>query len=85
MYLHIGSGQVIYQDDVIGIFDLDKVSVSPRTRGFLERQEEENTLTILGERIPASLVVTKKTAYLSPVSSQTLNRRLLENKLDSVS
>ncbi len=80
MYLHLGWSAVAPFDGVIGVFDLDNVSSSPRTREFLARAEERGELKTLGRRIPVSLVVCDDACYLSPVSSAALARRLAEER-----
>lgn len=80
MYLSIGDGAVAPYGDILGIFDLDNATYAKRTREFLERAEAEGRLVTLGQRLPVSLVVTDRAVYLSPISAQTLNRRLCENK-----
>ena len=80
MYLHIGQSEVVPFEEVVGVFDLDNATYSKRTRDFLERSEIDGTLVTLGQRLPVSLVVTTEKTYLSPISSQTLNRRLAENR-----
>ncbi len=80
MYLHLGWSAVTPFDAVIGVFDLDNVSSSSRTREFLARSEERGELKTLGRRIPVSLVVCDKACYLSPVSSAALARRLAEER-----
>ena len=34
MYLHIGQDIMIKKKDIVGIFDMDKTTISPRTRFF---------------------------------------------------
>ena len=80
MYLHLGQGTVVPFGDVIGVFDLDNATYQKKTRDTLEILEDEGKLFPLGERLPVSLVVTDQGAYLSPVSSTMLARRLAENK-----
>lgn len=80
MYLHLGDSVVVPYRAVLGVFDLDNATYSKRTRDFLERAEADGKLTSLGQRLPASLVVTEEAVYLSPISSQTLNRRIAENR-----
>ena len=83
MYLHLGYSTVVDYRDIIGIFDLDNVSQSHRTRAFLQKAEENEALQTLGERIPAALVVCEHTAYLSPISAQTLQKRVGENLMEN--
>lgn len=80
MYLSLGDAAVVAFSSVLGVFDLDNATYSKRTRDFLERAEAEGRLVTLGQRLPVSLVVTDRAVYLSPISAQTLNRRLCENK-----
>lgn len=80
MYLSIGDSVVVPYSALLGVFDLDNATYAKRTREFLERAEENGRLIALGQRLPASLVVTDGTVYLSPVSTQTLNKRLSENR-----
>ncbi len=82
MYLPMGQGAVVPFDRVIGVFDLDNATYQKKTRDTLEVLEEQDALHTLGQRLPVSLVVTDQGAYLSPVSAQTLNRRLAENTLE---
>ena len=79
MYLHLGQGTVVPFEDVIGVFDLDNASYQKKTRDTLEILEDQGKLYPLGERLPVSLVVTDQGAYLSPISSAMLCRRLGEN------
>ena len=80
MYLHLGDSVVVPYSAVVGVFDLDNATYAKRTRDFLERAEIDGNLVPLGQRLPVSLVVTTEKTYLSPISSQTLNRRLAENR-----
>ena len=79
MYLHIGQDALLYQKDVIGIFDLDNCSASHITRGFLKQAEQEQNLHAVFEDIPKSVIVTslagKQGVYLSQLSTQTLKGR----------
>lgn len=83
MYLHLGRSAVVEHRDIVGIFDLDNVSNSSRTREFLTRAEEEGRLETLGGRIPAALVVCADRAYLSPLSAQNLQKRAGDNLLEN--
>lgn len=80
MYLHIGDAVVVPYGAILGIFDLDNATYAKTTRDFLAQAEEAGTLVTLGQRLPVSLVVTDEAAYLSPISSTTLNKRLSENR-----
>ena len=84
MYLHIGNGENIRTDDIIGIFDLDTATVSKRTRDFLSKNEKMENIINVSYEIPLSFIVCRDKEkntkiYFSPVSSTTLNKRAEEN------
>ena len=80
MYLHLGQAVVVPERDIIGIFDLDNASWSPRTRRFLERAEKEGRVVNAASDLPKSFVLRQKrdgssAVYLSQLSSATLKGR----------
>lgn len=78
MYLHLGSNFVVRRRNIIGIFDLDKTTVSPRTRAYLNAKEKAGCVSTAGDSLPQSFVITaggEERVYLSPVSSVTLAKR----------
>ena len=75
MYLHLGNDVIVNMNSVIGIFDMDKTTVSARTRNFLAAKEKEGKIVVLGDGLPQSFVVTKEKVFLSPISSKTLEKR----------
>ncbi len=80
MYLHLGHSTVLPFEEILGVFDLDGVSVSRRTQEFLERAEEAGELIDIGRGLPVSLVVSDWANYLSPVRSATLAKRMAEDR-----
>ena len=80
MYLHLGGDTVIPSESVIGIFDMDNVTVSRVSRDFLETAQSAGTIVNIFEDIPKSFIVesdkNKKTkVYLSQISPATLRKR----------
>ena len=80
MYLHLGQAVVVPERDIIGIFDLDNASWSPRTRRFLERAEKEGRVVNAASDLPKSFVLRQKrdgtnVVYLSQLSPATLKGR----------
>ena len=80
MYLHLGDELVIPTHDLVGIFDLDIVTVTPIGRAFLQQAERIGRLIAVGENLPKSFIVCGKhrdeTVYISPISASTLLKRL---------
>lgn len=80
MYLHLGQAVVVPEGDIIGIFDLDNASWSPRTRRFLEKAEKEGRVVNAASDLPKAFVLREKrdgtsAVYLSQLSSATLKGR----------
>lgn len=87
MYIHIGGDYTISSHLIIGLFDMDAVTMDPidnSTMDFLRRAELEHRLESISAEIPRSIVVTLERVYLSPVSTATLRARL-ENPHASLS
>ena len=84
MYLNLGQ-EVIYKNEIVGIFDLDTATVAEKTRSFLNRAERENkAVTLSYEDLPRSFIVTQRdkeeeqTVYISQLTAATLLKRAEE-------
>lgn len=78
MYLHPGGNTVITADEIIGIFDIDKTTVSRRTKEYLSAKEKQKKIVYCSEELPQSFIVTasgRETVYISQISSVTLEKR----------
>ena len=65
MYLHLGRDYVLNDRDVIGIFNLETTTISPRGREFLNYAQKHGVLA----DAPVD------TVYLSELSPAALKRR----------
>ena len=74
-FINIGGTQILAKQDILGIFDLDNVTVSAQTRNYLNALEREGRLITVSTELPKSLVVTSKGTYISPISVRTLIKR----------
>lgn len=83
MYLHLGQSTVIRGDDIIGIFDLDKATVSKVTRDFLSESEKKGRTVTVSYELPKSFTVCSSAGgddqkiYISQLNTQTLEKRSL--------
>lgn len=87
MYLHLGQNEIVPDRRIIGIFDLDKCSTSPRTREYLAAAEREGTVLDISGEIPKSFVVCDhpyhpQIVYLSQLNPATLKNRAESQKLE---
>ena len=86
MYLHLGNNVIVRKKSVIGIFDLDTVSWSHRTRETLSMVEQAGQVENAAEDLPRSLVICSlgsgQRYILSQLSSAALERRARQNGLE---
>jgi hypothetical protein len=79
MYLHLGNETVVQMRDVIGIFDIEKTSVSKFTKEFLNMASKSSQVLNVSYEMPKSFVVCQKDGqtviYISQISPQTLLKR----------
>ncbi len=78
MYLNIGGDMAVRESSVVGIFDLDKTSVSHRTREFLAGAEKEGQVVPCDD-LPKAFVLTAEYGmtrlYLTSLNTSTLEKR----------
>ena len=48
MYLHLGQDTVITTKSIIGIFDMDRCTVSKKTRDYLTEAEKKGNVVKIG-------------------------------------
>ena len=79
MYLSIGSDMAVRSGSILGIFDLDNTTTSPRTRRFLEQAEKQGQIVPCDD-LPKSYIVAveygMQKIYLTPLAAKTLEKRL---------
>ena len=79
MYINIGNDMAVREKSVVGIFDMDNTSTSPRTRRFLEMAQKEGTIVPCDD-LPKSFIVTVEygmtKVYESTLSASTLEKRM---------
>ena len=65
--------------DIIGIFDLDNISVGSRSREFLAAAEKRGEVSMVGYDIPKGVVITSSPGgnkvYLTQIGSGVLAKR----------
>jgi len=83
MFLHLGGDVIINKDEIIVILDLETATNAQTTRDFLKNIKEEGTIIPICESgKERSFVLTRKSLYLSPISSYTLMKRSNNNVLN---
>mgnify|MGYP000154002234 CR=1 FL=1 len=78
MYIHLGRDYVLNDRDIIGIFNLETTTVSPRGREFLNYAQKNGAVVSLSDDLPQCYVLADApvdTVYLSELSSAAMRRR----------
>ena len=83
MYLHIGNGEIVNNEDIIGIFDMDTATVSSVSRQFLSKAEQKKEIWYGDSDIPKSFIVCtkedkKQEIVFSRISSAALKLRAIQ-------
>lgn len=75
MYLHLGSDVSVHVDDIIGIFDIEKVTVDKYMKDYLSYCQKAGRIYYVSLDMPKSIVVCENTVYITNVSCLTLRKR----------
>ena len=76
MYIHLGRDYVLNDRDIIGIFNLETTTVSPRGREFLNYAQKNGAVVSLSDDLCYVLAdAPVDTVYLSELSSAAMKRR----------
>ena len=79
MYLHIGNNVMLPEKHIIGIFDLETTTTSPRGREFLNYAQKNGAVVSLSDELPQCYVLADgglvDAVYLSELSSAAMRRR----------
>ena len=84
MYLHLGNDFIVNEKDIIGIFDLEKTSVSKYTKDFLANATRQRRVVNCTGEMPKSFVVTldrelTERVYISQMGCGTLKKRAINS------
>ena len=76
MYIHLGRDYVLNDRDIIGIFNLETTTITPRGREFLNYAQKNGAVVSLSDELPQSYVLAVvDTVYLSELSPAAMRRR----------
>ena len=57
MYIHLGRDYVLNDRDIIGIFNLETTTITPRGREFLNYAQKNGAVVSLSDELPQSYVL----------------------------
>ena len=80
MYIYLGSDVVVPEEEIVGIFDIDKTTTTGETRNFLSHYGMIGNSITISDEMPKSFIIVKNKdkenkIYISPISTSTLKLR----------
>lgn len=79
MYLHVGNGLCLNDDDIIAIFDIDSIKDTKEYENFYNKFLEEKKIIDFSKGNGKSLILVDKNGnkkiYISNISANTIGRR----------
>lgn len=79
MYLYLGNDVCIDEREVIGIFDLERISVQKSVNDFLSHCQKTDKIYYVTLDMPKSIVVCTDCVYVTGCGVVTLKKRGKEN------
>ena len=84
MFLHLGNDVLINTKHLIGIFDIEKSSISKFTKEYLSNAEKAKRIVNVSYELPKSFIVCldddyNEIVYISQISTATLKKRYIKN------
>ena len=75
-YSYLGSDVTVHSDDIIGIFDIERVTVNKNVNEYLKNAQKGGIIYYVSLDLPKSFVVTENNVYVTNVSTITLKKRI---------
>lgn len=79
MYLHIGKGFIINENDIMAIFNIDYIKNTKDYKKFYQKLLEEKKIVDISNGNKKSLILSNKNnsikAYISNINSNTIGKR----------
>ena len=80
MYIHLGSDVTVAENEIIGIFDIERTSVEKSVNEYLSRCQKSGSIYYVSLDMPKSFVVCADCVYVTNVGSATLKQRCGKGK-----
>lgn len=80
MYINLEQNEFIIEEEIKGIFDIDKTTVSKKTREWIRQKEKEKKVIYTSYELPKSFIICEKNGeeivYISQLSPITIIKRI---------
>jgi|GEM_PF-3035455 len=76
-YVYLGNDLTVHSGDIIGIFDIERVSVEKQVNEYLKQCQKNGEIYYVSLDLPKSFIVAETCVYVSNVSAATIKKRIL--------
>ena len=74
-YLHLGSDVTVHNNNIIGIFDIERTTIKKEVNNYLRKCQQSGKIYYVSLDLPKSFIVADEQTYVSNVSVATLKKR----------
>jgi hypothetical protein len=74
-YIHIGEKTSISTDEIVGIFDIEKITTGKDTRNFLNN----NRIIEVSKKMPKTFIVCENVTYTTNILISTIYKRIINS------
>jgi len=78
-YIYLGSDVTVHGGDIIGVFDIERVTVVKQVNEFLKRSQKSGKIYYVSLDLPKSFIVAEDAVYVTNVSAATVKKRSRKN------
>ncbi|MCM1418917.1 MAG: hypothetical protein NC084_02290 [Bacteroides sp.] len=75
MLIYLGNDVMIPEEEILGVFDLERVTVDRYMKDFLNARRRGGEIYYVTLELPKSLVICEGMTYVCGVSSDTVKKR----------
>ncbi len=75
MFIYLGSDVVVEDSEIIGIFDIERVTVDRYMKDYLNAVQKKGMVYYVSLDMPKCFVVCTDTVYVTNVSGDTIKKR----------
>lgn len=81
MYVYLGSDVVVDGADIVGIFDIERVTVDRYMKEYLKAVQKKGMVYYVSLEMPKCFVVCRDMVYVTNVSGDTIRKRVKEERI----
>lgn len=75
MYVYLGSDVVVDSADIVGIFDIERVTTDRYMKDYLKAVQKKGMVYYVSLDMPKCFVVCRDMVYVTNVSGETIRKR----------